>query len=345
MGDIVRALVYGNAVLYAGGVFTTAGSVTANHVAGWAVALPGPIPTPTLTSVPPNSLVPATGSPMFCTGENTTVTINVAEVTNLFGYQFSLHYDPAMASATGAFVNTFFDTSTNASIPAGWNASCAGGECRFAASKVDPGAPVSGSGSLAQVQFSGTSPGVFDLTFSNDILTDRDSQAMSHMAYSLRLSVCSLASVSGSVSLQGRTSPVNAGQVTLTDLGGIFGPYTTSFDPATGAFSFNSVRVMPGGSYYQLQAAHGLYLANRTNQMLHAAEALTAPATRLLGGDANNDGLIDISDLTCVGGSFGGAPVVCGTTGSSDLNADGVVNILDLVLPGSNYSLAAPRGW
>jgi hypothetical protein len=345
MNDIVRTLVYGNSVLYAGGAFTTAGSVTANHAAGWAVALPGPVPTPTLTTLPPNSLVPAATSPTFCTGEGATVTISVMDVANLFGYQFIVHYDPALASASGAFVNSFFDTSTDASIPAGWNASCTSGECRFAASKVDPGVPVSGSGILAQVQFTGTNAGAFDLTISDDILTDRDSQAIAHTAYSLHLTVCSLASVTGSVSLQGRTAPVNAGQVTLTDLGGIFGPYTTTFDPATGAFNFSNVRVMPGGSYYQLQAGHGLYLANRTNQMLHAADAFSASPTRLLGGDANNDGLIDISDLTCIGGSFGGTPVVCGTTGSSDINSDGTVNILDLVLPGSNYGLASPRGW
>jgi hypothetical protein len=332
-------------VLYAGGIFIAAGSVTANHIAGWATALPGPIPTPTPTVLPPNSIVPATDNSMFCTAESTNVGIGLADITNLFGYQFIVHYDPALVGASASFTNTFFDTRTDASIPADWNANCASGVCKFAASKVEPGAPVSGSGTIAQIQFTGTNPGGFDLTISDDILTDRDSQAMNHTAYSLHLTVCSTASVSGTVSLQGRTTPINAGQVTLTDLGGIFGPYTTTFDPATGAFTFNSVRVMPGGSYYQLEAVHGLYIGNRTNHFLHALDTFSASPTRLLGGDANNDGLIDISDLTCIGGSFGGAPVVCGTTGSSDINADGTVNILDLVLPGSNYGLVSPGAW
>jgi hypothetical protein len=346
MNDIVRALAIDSPEgVYAGGIFTTAGSVTANHIAGWTTTLPGPILTPTPTALPPNSIVPTTANPMFCTGESTTITINLTDVINLFGYQFIVHYDPTLVTASGAFTNTFFDTRTNVSIPAGWNAICGSGECKFAASKVEPGAPVSGSGPIAEIQLNGTSAGTFDLTISDDILTDRDSQAINHSTHSLHLSVCNYASVSGTVSLQGRNTPVNPGQVTLTDLGGNFGPYTTNFNATTGAYTFDNVEVLPGGSNYQIEALHGLYLSNRTSHLLQTSDNFSAPPTRLLGGDANNDGLIDLSDLTCVGGSFGGVPVPCGTAGSSDINADGVVNILDLVLPGSNYGLTSPGTW
>jgi hypothetical protein len=263
----------------------------------------------------------------------------------LFGYQFIVHYDPNLVNASASFTNSFFDTRTNAVIPAGWNAVCGSGECRFAASLVEPGAPVTGSGPVAQIQLTGRNTGQFDLTISDDILTDRDSQPISHSVYPLHLSVGNFASVSGTVSLQGRSTPVDAGQVTLTDLAGVFGPYTTTFDPVTGAFTFNNVQAQSDGTTYQLEAKHGLYLGNRTSYLLHNLETYSAPKTRLMGGDANNDGLIDLSDLTCIGGSFGGAPVSCGTTGSSDINADGVVNILDLVMPGGNYGLTSPGDW
>jgi hypothetical protein len=256
-----------------------------------------------------------------------------------------VHYDPGLVSVSAEFTDTYFDTSTDASIPTEWNASCGAGECRFAVSKVEPGVPVSGSGPVAQIALTGLNAGMFDFTISDDILTDRDAHAMEHDLASLRLTVCGFANVSGTVSLQGRATPVNVSQVTLTDLGGIFGPYITNFNSATGAFTINNIKVMPGGSNYQFDAAHGLYLGNRTTSMLHPLDNFTAPHTRLLGGDANNDGLVDLSDLTCIGGSFGGAPVTCGATGSNDINADGIVNILDLVLPGSNYGLSAPRSW
>jgi hypothetical protein len=346
MNDAVHALAIDNSQrVFAGGLFTSAGSVTANHIAGWAVWPPGPNPNPTPTSLPPNSIVPVTDKPLFSTGESISVTIQLTDVTNLFGYQFIVHYDPNLVDATAAFTNTFFDTATNAMIPAGWNAVCSSGACKFAASMVEPAAPVNGSGPVAQVHLTGRNTGTFDLTISDDILTDRDSQAISHAVHPLHLSVSNYASVSGTVSLQGRGTPGNSGQVTLTDLAGVFGPYRTTFDPVTGSFSFNNVQVSPGGTNYQLEAAHGLYLGNRTSHLLQALETFTALPTRLLGGDANNDGLIDLSDLTCIGGSFGAAPVICGTTGSSDINADGVVNILDLVLSGGNYGLTSPGAW
>jgi hypothetical protein len=338
----VRALAIDwNGTIYAGGIFSSAGSVTANRVAGWGSTQPGPTP----TGLPPNSIVPAADNPQFCAGESSLVTINLTDVMNLFGYQFIVHYNPGLVDASAAFTNAFFDTRTNAIIPPDWNAVCEGGECRFAASLVEPAAPVSGSGAVAQIRLTGTSPGTFDLTISEDILTDRDSQPIPHAVHSLRLSVCNYASVSGTVALQGRATPIEAGLVTLTDLGGAFGPYTTSFDPVTGTFNFNRVKVLPGGSNYQVEATHGLYLGNRTTHTLQALETFSAPPTRLLGGDANNDGLIDIGDLTCIGGSFGGAPVLCGTNGSSDINADGEVNILDLVLAGGNYGLTSPGAW
>ncbi|MGA2488900.1 MAG: hypothetical protein ABSF99_01760 [Anaerolineales bacterium] len=344
MNDIIRALLIdNNASLYAGGIFTTAGNATANHIAMWGNSSFGPIPTS--TGVPANSIVPAAINPAFCTGESTTVTINFPEVVNLFGYQFIVHYDPTLVEASAAFTNAFFDTRTNASIPADWAASCTNGVCKFAVSKVEPGTPVSGSGTVAQIQLNGTNSGSFDLTISDDIMTDRDSLAINHGKSSLRLTVCGYASVSGTVSLQGRTAPVNSGKVTLTDLEGIFGPYTTTFNSSTGAFTFNNIKVMSAGSTYQFEATHGLYLRNRTTHILHALDNYSVSPTRLLGGDTNNDGLIDISDLTCIGGSFGSAPVVCGIAGSSDINADGSVNILDLVLPGSNYGLTSPEAW
>jgi hypothetical protein len=332
MDDVVQNLALdNNGRLYAGGTFTSASGVAANRIAKWAIPLPG--------------IVPSTSSTLFCTGENATVTISLSDVVDLFGYQFIVHYNPGLVNASAVFMDTFFDTRSDASIPTEWNASCGAGECKFAVSKVEPGAPVSGSGPVAQIALTGLNAGVFDLTISDDILTDRDAQAVEHELASLPLTVCGYANVSGMVSLQGRATPVDTGQVTLTDLGGIFGPYITNINSATGAFTINNIKVMPGGSNYQLDAAHGLYLGNRTISMLHPLDSFAAPVTRLLGGDANNDGLIDLSDLTCIGGSFGGAPVTCGTTGSNDINADGIVNILDLVLPGSNYGLSAPRSW
>ena len=288
------------------------------------------------------SINPQADKTLFCTGENATISINLDDVADLFGYQFAVNYNPSLVNASGTFVDAFFNASTNASIPSGWNATCSNGKCKFAASKVEPGTPVTGSGLLAQVTLTGATPGTFDLTISDDVLSDRDALAITHGKTSLHLIIGGYATVSGTVSLQGRITPVNTGRVTLADPNNIFGPYTASFNSATGAFTLSNVKVMPGGSSYQFNISHDLYLGNQTAHTLNPLDNYTAPVARLLGGDANNDGAIDLSDLTCIGGSFGNAPVTCGTTGSSDINANGTVNILDLVLTGGNYGLTAP---
>jgi len=293
-----------------------------------------------MTPTPSAGIMPTTDAPLFCTGETTKVKIDLNNVADVYGYQFEVNYDATKVSATGAFNNSFFDTTGDY---APWNATCSAGTCKFSVSKLAPQIPVTGSGTVAEITFTGLSAGEFDVTVSNDILSDRDANVIGHsVGGPLHLTVCGYATASGVVSLQGRATPINAGTVTLTN--GIFGSYSTNFDPITGAWSINNIKVLPGGTSYTFDAAHGLYLGNQMTQVLTGA-GYVAPSTKLKGGDADNSGLIDVSDITCISGSFGGVPVTCGATGSSDINADGLINILDLVLPGGNYGLSTPQDW
>jgi parallel beta-helix repeat protein len=77
----------------------------------------------------------------------------------------------------------------------------------------------------------------------------------------------------------------------------------------------------------------------------HSAAMLYRPLTTLntillLGGDATNTDYIDIGDASCIGGAYGSTtPGICSLPGSTpDVNEDGVVNILDLTLMGGNYN-------
>nr|MBP7688033.1 hypothetical protein [Thermoflexales bacterium] len=282
-------------------------------------------------------------SARLAVGGTTTVQINLSTVTNLYGYQFEVNYDPAKVSASGVFVNSFFDTTVNAFVA--WNADCTvSGVCKFSVTKQNPAVAINGSGPLASIVFTGNAVGTTPLTFSSDILSDANAGVIAHSVGTATLTVYGYTTVSGKVNLQGRATPNDTlGTVTLTTAD--FAP-TVAIIAADGNWSA-SVPVLQGGSTYQLDAAHSLYLSNR-----HAGIALTSgvamvqPPTTLKGGDANNDGVIDIPDLTCIAGDFGGAPVHCGPLPtSSDITADGIVNILDLVLAGSNYGLTTPRSW
>ena len=68
----------------------------------------------------------------------------------------------------------------------------------------------------------------------------------------------------------------------------------------------------------------------------------------LLGGDASNNDVIDGADAGCIGGVYGGTPQACGSGGTSDVNEDGKMDILDLTLMGGNFGKTAspaPATW
>lgn len=290
-----------------------------------------------------------TADALFCTGESTTVNLDLAGVADLYGYQFEVTYDAAKASATGAFVNSFFDTSTNAFI--NWNADCTTttGICRFSAVKQNPGAPVSGSGTLARITFTGVAPGTFNVTIKPDAtLTDRDGRALAYtMGGPLPVTVCGLANISGYIALQGRFSGnFDTGTVSMIEQA------PASFTPVPSvtfaiADGFYSIQVPympePGGTSYKIVAEHGLYLDNEDT--ISVSGNLSGKNTRLWGGDANNDGKVLIGDLSCIGGSFGLVPSTCGGVGSADINADSKVNVQDLAIAGGNFDKTSPQPW
>lgn len=286
--------------------------------------------------------------PYVQTGNTIIVSIYMNSISNLYGYQYEVNYDASKVSAVGAFVNTFFDTTTDATVPSGWNASCASGVCKFAASKVSPATPLTGSGTIAQITFTGVTAGDSALSFSSNILSDPDGASITHTSNSATVVVIGTATVTGTVNLQGRPTPLDAtGTVTLTDQSGTFSPTVVNFGPSNGNFSA-TVPALAGGTTYDIVGAHSLYLSNRFLGLNVTTGGTFSPSpatTKLLGGDANNDGTISLADLTCIGGAFGGPPVVCGTTGSSDINGNGTTNILDLVLAGGNFGKSSPQPW
>ncbi len=286
-------------------------------------------------------------SPKTClvgVGQDTTVNVNMT-ADNLYGYQFKVNYTSAKVSASSIFVNTWFNTD-GGFIPGGWNADCAGGACQFAVTK-QAGSPVSGGGNVAALTLHGVAVGDVTLSLSDDILSNRDAEPLVHVVSTATCKVYGFATVNGTVKLQGRTTPITAGTVTLTDRSGTFAPVMVAFDATTGAFTAQ-VHYLETGTTYDIVAAHGLYLSNQYSGLLVNAATtytLTPNPTKLLGGDANNSGNISLTDLSCIGSDFGVAPGTYCTAGDADINADTAVNILDLVLAGGNYGLASAQPW
>lgn len=295
--------------------------------------------------VPPTAqLAPETTTPLFCVGENATINLMLSNITGLYGYQFQVNYDGGLVNAAGDFDNFWFDTTANAYVPSGYGAACAGGVCKFGAAKANPGLAVSGTGRLGTITLTGATAGTLTLTITEDVLSDIDGFRLTHTVASLPLTVCGKADLSGTITMQGRATPITTGDITLTDASNTFGPYTATFSATDGTWSITGAKVMPTGSSYTLKANHTEYLFNAKPMTLMPATAYPGLNTRLWGGDAINDETIEIGDLSCIGGAFG-AMSNCAGAGSSDINGDGLTNIQDLSIAGGNFGKPSPQPW
>lgn len=285
------------------------------------------------------------------------VTIDFSDMPPFYGYQFEVLYDENKVDAAGEFVNTWFDTTNWAQIPGGWAAECGAGVCKFGVSKVEPSVPVSGSNTVGKITFTAQTAGVFPVEIDDLVVTDIDGFQIPVQVppAAIQMTTCGHASVSGKVSLQGRLTPMDPGEVKAIDTGGDFPAVIVPFD-ALGNFTLSNLPVMPGGSTYRLEATHFLYVGNQKQVNLMPGGNLTNQNTRLFGGDADVSSLtapflvgVDVSDLTCVAGAFDGPGVPCGTpaipNSNTDINKDTVTNIQDLAITGGNYTKDPFQGW
>jgi hypothetical protein len=274
-------------------------------------------------------------------GTTREVYIDLTAVKNLYGYQFEVHYGAGVTAMAASFDNTFFDTAGGFPV---WDADFSdAGVVKFAVSKQrSAGDPVTGSGPLAKITFRGDSAGLARLWFENDILADRNGGVLANSRTVGWLDVYGTATLKGVVSLQGRATPLDDGTVKVYTTYG-YPPVSVSFSGTDGKWTA-TVPVDPEGTC-DIVAAHGLYLSNLKSAVpILVGGTVDLGTTTLKGGDANNDGVISVSDLSCIGGDFDPGLHACGLT-HSDINLDGKVNILDLVLAGGNYGLASPQPW
>ena len=110
----------------------------------------------------------------------------------------------------------------------------------------------------------------------------------------------------------------------------------------------------PDGAY-SIEAAEGSYGVTVEMERYLDAEKLNADVTAngvtnllpvtCLGGDSNDDCMVNILDISLVGGRFG---LSCGDPNwdaRADINDDCVINILDLSVTGSNFGGSCPVPW
>jgi len=156
------------------------------------------------------------------------------------------------------------------------------------------------------------------------------------------------ANYAGFVNLQGRVN--DSGATIEVHATSTYGSLLLASAISASSGAYSTVPIPPywlaANSEYWFQVDRALYLPTTIknpvaalyahSHVLDVVPLTTLGTVLLLGGDATDDETILVSDLTCIGGNYGGTGVVCGATGWSDVNGDGKVNVQDLSMAGGN---------
>ena len=263
-------------------------------------------------------------------GDLLDVDLDIQDADALYAAQTECGVDPAILEPQSAIFGDFFDPVNR--LVAANEVSSTLGTWLGAISQQNPAGPLSGDGNLATITYQALAPGTTDI-ICDPIFSDRDGFTQTVSFTGDSVTVLPYATISGTVTYQGRLSHVGiivdaTGPVTQTD--------TTD---GNGDFVLGQLRT----GTYTITADVGSYLPACTPVTLVAGDKVTLPTTRLLGGDLNDDGTINIGDATLLTANFG--ETVPPGNMQADINTDNVVNVQDLAILAGNYEKSGCQAW
>lgn len=264
--------------------------------------------------------------------------VQVADVSNLYGVQFHLTFDPnivqvvdADSSKPGTQIAIGPLFSGKDYFVAQNQVDNTTGVIVFAITLRAPATSIVGSGTLAAVTWQGKGPGQSALTLTQTGLADPNGGAICHRVENGNVQVGASSTLSGRVLLQGATnhagtnvfmtvSPrISAAKITAQEISGV--PFAVT--DATGHFG---ITPDTEHNYKWLWVYRPCYLTGKKELPQGNLGTLTLPA-----GDLNEDDRVNIYDLTKAVSCFGNSKCSC-----ADFNQDGSVNIFDLVIIAGN---------
>jgi cohesin domain-containing protein/PEP-CTERM motif-containing protein len=123
-----------------------------------------------VVALPIVSIEPVTS--IVAPGDSFFLDINISNVEDLFGFQFDLAFDPAVLSAITIVEGSFLSSVGESFFIPGIIDNLAGTIAFTANSLLGPIVGASGSGTLARLNFTSTSPGTSIVSLSNVLLLD-----------------------------------------------------------------------------------------------------------------------------------------------------------------------------
>jgi hypothetical protein len=134
----------------------------------------------------------------------------------------------------------------------------------------------------------------------------------------------------GYVKLQGRTNYSGA----MVSAGGV-----SAGTDSSGYFMLSGV---PVGTQDVTASKPGYLDHVKSGVVVNADDVLLLPNVTLLGGDANNDCMVNLFDLVIVAINYRSSPP---SDARADINGNNVVDLYDLVMVGVNLDQACPGPW
>jgi len=198
--------------------------------------------------------------------------------------------------------------------------------------RVAKAPPLSGDLHLATITFEGLAAGTSPLTWVEIKLANSYGKTISYESVDGSLIVEEQggggnSTLTGRAFLEGRSAH---GNIVANMSNGDSYVTTTA---TNGWYTFTEV--VP--NVYNVSFIHPLYLTTVLEGcVVNANETAWLPDVTLLGGDLNDDEVIDISDLVIGAANFNTNDPM------SDVNGDGLVDIYDIVLIGKNFGLTGP---
>ena len=145
-----------------------------------------------------------------------------------------------------------------------------------------------------------------------------------------------LGTIEGTVSLQGRAD--HSGAEVCADDGST--PVCVQSD-AAGAYSIDAAQ----GSYSVTVDMQRYLDAEKLNVSVTAGNVTNLTPVTCLGGDTNDDCLVNILDVSLIGSRFGLSCADPNWDARADINNDCTINILDISMAGSNFGKTCPVPW
>lgn len=255
--------------------------------------------------------------------QTSVMAVEVAEVSDLHAIDVALRFDPNVVEVVDA-------DPTQSGVQAGLGDALSSqtffvavnrvsaGQIEFAGTVVAGGQPFSGQGELLKVTWRAKAGGQSDLTLTKAVLVDSANTPIVAATQHGRLTVGRSITLVGQVQRQGGND--HSG-ITITN--GLKQAQTT----ADGRFS------LAGVTPYSLTLSAPKYLRVMVTGQASSAEPSTVDLGQitLLAGDLNQDGKIDIFDISLLGSRYNKGD------SDSDLTGDGRVDIFDLSLAAANF--------